>query len=669
VPSTDRLDRLERLTDLVLVLLDATQPLSLEAIGQRVPGYPDDHDARRQAFERDKRLLRDEGIPVLTEKIEGNEQFGYRINPDAFYLSDLTLEPDEQAALHLAVAGVHLGDPSGRHALLKLGAVGVADARPVASLVPPEALVDLFEAVRSRSVVTFSYRSEARRVAPAGLWFRHGRWYLVAWDLEREAGRTFRVDRFDGRAQAEEPGTASLPEDFDVAGSVPDEPWRASGEDTDEVLLRVDAIEGPRVVEEVGAASVVEQLSDGGALLRLGVSSYGAMRSWVLGLLTHAEVVAPHELRDAMVTWLEAIVEQDHAPGGETTHAATSASAAYAAGDEAEVTLEVDAGVVVGETADRRSSGPTRDASLRLRRLLALMGWLARVGEASIAEIVERFGIDADELVSELELAACCGLPPYSPDVLMEIEVDEESVRAFLPPEMARPRRLTPAEGFSLAASARMILAVPGADQEGALARALAKLDVSLGSRQGLVVDLDAPVRLDEVRDAVDNRQQIEIEYHSASADEVTTRVVDPRAILLLDGHWYLDGYCHRAEGVRRFRVDRIRRVQSTGVTLSAGGPLGAVPESAADLFVPGPGSVSVTLSLGARSSWIVDSLPLESVGPTVDGRIAVSLSVGGRPWLERLLLQLGPDAYVVAPPEMASAAKEAAERVLALYH
>ena len=31
------------------------------------------------------------------------------------------------------------------------------------------------------------------RVIPAGLWFRFGHWYLVAWDLEREAVRTFRV--------------------------------------------------------------------------------------------------------------------------------------------------------------------------------------------------------------------------------------------------------------------------------------------------------------------------------------------------------------------------------------------------------------------------------------------------------------------------------------------
>ncbi len=113
-----RLDRLERVTDLVLVLLNTRAPLTLDAIAHAVPGYPEEHGARRQAFERDKRLLRDEGIPVLTEPLAGSEQFGYRIDRDAFSLPDLGLEPDEQVALQLAVAGVHLGDPSGRDALL-----------------------------------------------------------------------------------------------------------------------------------------------------------------------------------------------------------------------------------------------------------------------------------------------------------------------------------------------------------------------------------------------------------------------------------------------------------------------------------------------------------------------------------------------------------------------
>ena len=147
-----RLDRLERVTDLVLVLLNTPHPLTLESIAFQVPGYPEEHGAKRQAFERDKRLLRDEGIPVLTQSLPGQEQYGYLIDREAFYLPDLALEPDEQVALQLAVAGVHLGDPSGRDALLKLGATGLGDVRPIAALVPPDALVDLFEAVRVRTV-------------------------------------------------------------------------------------------------------------------------------------------------------------------------------------------------------------------------------------------------------------------------------------------------------------------------------------------------------------------------------------------------------------------------------------------------------------------------------------------------------------------------------------
>jgi len=58
-----------------------------------IPGYPTSHDARRQAFERDKRLLRDEGIDVAAVPVEGPGQFGYRIESDTFYLPDLALSP------------------------------------------------------------------------------------------------------------------------------------------------------------------------------------------------------------------------------------------------------------------------------------------------------------------------------------------------------------------------------------------------------------------------------------------------------------------------------------------------------------------------------------------------------------------------------------------------
>ena len=43
-------------------------------------------------------------------------------------------------------------------------------------------------------------------------------------------------------------------------------------------------------------------------------------------------------------------------------------------------------------------------------------------------------------------------------------------------------------------------------------------------------------------------------------------------------------------------------------------------------------------------------------------------LAVGGTAWLERLLLQLGPQAQLLEPPDLTGLAAEAASRVLTRY-
>jgi len=641
-----KLDRLERVTDLVLVLLDTPQPLTLDTIAHQVPGYPSEHSARRQAFERDKRLLRDEGIPVLTQRLPGHEQYGYLIDRESFYLPDLDLEPDEQVALHLAVAGVHLGDPSGRDALLKLGAAGLGDVRPIASMVPPPALIELFEAVRTRATAGFTYRTEMRRAAPVGLWFRFGHWYLVAWDLERGAVRTFRVDRIEGEVSRGEAASAEVPEDVDVEAALPDEPWEADGEHRIEMSIRVDALEARRVTDEVGQDKVVHRLDDGSVDLALGVSSFTAIRSWVLGLLDHATVTEPLAFREELVAWLTALTVP--APP---------------------LPPDVRAPAPAGDDGDRAAApvraAPGAETSRRLRRLLAVVGWLAQVGQAPIADAARRFGMSEKELVAELELAACCGTPPYTPDTLMEIEVSENSVRTFLPPEYARPRRLTPAEGFAVAASARLLLAVPGSEDD-ALRRALAKLDAALGSREAVGLDVDAPENLAVVRRAVDQGRALEIDYHSGSRDELTTRTVEPVQVVTIDGHWYLDAYCHRAGDMRRFRVDRIGAVRMLDHPAE---PAAVRARPMEEMFVPGPGALEVHLHLGPGAQWVPESVPVRAVAHDEDGTVTdVVLDVSGMAWFERLLLQLGPAVRVVSPPELTELAAGAARRVLARY-
>ena len=308
-------DRLERVTDLLLVLLDASRPLSLREIGDRVPGYPAGHDARRQAFERDKRLLRDEGVPVLAESIEAEEQIGYRVDPDAYYLPDLGLEPDEQAALNLAVAGVHVGEPIGREALSKLGMGGSWPRRAAALPLVDLPLVDglpalplLFDAVRTGAVVTFSYRGGPRSVDVAGIRFRGGHWYVVGRDRDKGEARTFRVDRIDGLPEVGAPGSAELPDGFDADGEFARDPWHFGPGEAGEVDGAVDPAEAGRVVTELGPDSVVERTDDGGVVVRLVVTDVEALVSWALDLLDHAEVLRPDEVRAAVGARLEAFV-------------------------------------------------------------------------------------------------------------------------------------------------------------------------------------------------------------------------------------------------------------------------------------------------------------------------------------------------------------------------
>jgi len=313
------------------------------------------------------------------------------------------------------------------------------------------------------------------------------------------------------------------------------------------------------------------------------------------------------------------------------------------------------------------------DAGSRLLRLLAVLTWLARQGRAPVSELSERFGLEPDELIADLELAACCGLPPYSPDQLMEIIVDDQEVVTNLGAELGRPRRLTAAEGFALAASARAILAVPGADPDGALGRALGKLEAVLGGRGMLRVDLREPAHLAAIRDACEAGRQIELHYYSASSDRESTRIVDPVSVRLIEGHWYLDGYCHNAQGMRRFRVDRVSAARPTGEPVCHQAE-NAPPDDDrggsqhTEAFVPGPEATVVHLAVDDDAVWIVEPLLTSPPDARPDGRTVVTLAVASTVWFGRLLLRLGPHAEVLDPPELADTGRLAARQLLERY-
>ena len=229
-------ERTERLLNLVICLMDTTVAVSRADIERRIPGYDQAATpaAFERMFERDKDELRSMGIPVETVTEHNGEVLGYRIPQDRYALGqiDLTIEERSAVAVAAQVWGQAIVAPVAGAALRKLETLATdpdawtpADLRGSVQLtVSDGALLPLMAALRQDRTVTFPYRSPTdpearpRTVSPWGLRSSAGHWFLVAFDHERSAERTFRLSRITGavvitgRARQTPP-----PEAFDIA--------------------------------------------------------------------------------------------------------------------------------------------------------------------------------------------------------------------------------------------------------------------------------------------------------------------------------------------------------------------------------------------------------------------------------------------------------------------
>lgn len=306
---------LERLTNLLALLLETKQPLTLQQIAGELAGhYPTGEAALRGAFERDKTVLRNVGVPIDQVVFGGDQagQTGYWIDRRRYELTDLHLADDERQALQLAVAAVRSDEAWGQEGLWKLGGGSERPSRAVAATVPTfESLPSLREAVAARASVSFRYRDKQRVLNPYGLLLRDGYWYVIGVDHAHAEVRTFRVDRIDGSIDVGEPGSFDRPVDFDIRSVFPTDP-KLLGEPENQIrtaVVRIDASHAPIVASEVGEDAVVDHRDDGSIDVEVPCVNRDAFRSWVLGMAEHAVVVGPGEVRADLVAWLTAIAK------------------------------------------------------------------------------------------------------------------------------------------------------------------------------------------------------------------------------------------------------------------------------------------------------------------------------------------------------------------------
>lgn len=252
--GTAKAAKAERLLNLVIALLNAPTFRTAAWIRQKVAGYADapTEEAFLRTFERDKKELRELGIPLQTPP---NGADGYRIPRSEFALPALSFTPAETAAL--ALAGrlwetTALG-AAGSGALRKIRDADAAEPTAPADGVDGSGSTDTVErwadgsvetllqprvrtsdpsfepmlaAVRARRAVEFDYRkdpggpAEPRRLQPWGLVSFRGRWYVIGHDEVRGDRRTFRLSRIAGEVRPGGRAAVRPPEGTDLLAAV-----------------------------------------------------------------------------------------------------------------------------------------------------------------------------------------------------------------------------------------------------------------------------------------------------------------------------------------------------------------------------------------------------------------------------------------------------------------
>ena len=308
-------------------------------------------------------------------------------------------------------------------------------------------------------------------------------------------------------------------------------------------------------------------------------------------------------------------------------------------------------------------------------RLLALVRALVSARKLPIARLCDELGVSEEELRADIELLSLCGLPPYGPDNLIDIQVGKDGVvrlsnRVLAPP----PLQLSDEEAAGLRLALKLAEA-QGWPETRALASAIRKLEAALlperreGARRlarrvTVTGGEGREVRwLPLVRRAIETHTSLDTTYYSDGREELTTRRLDPYRLVTLPRGRYVIAWCHLRKRILTFRLDRFVRARRAAhrftppADLKVADYVGDATRDAADM-------VRVTVRFAAGSGVLARETYPEA-RPTADGGALLKARVWANLAFCREIARWGGAAEVIAPEAVRAQVREYAKERL----
>ena len=677
-------EKLIRQLSLISFLMAQGRPVSALEIKREVEGYSDmNDDAFARRFYADRAELESLGIQLGVEK-PGEGFFEaelYSLPPENFYLEAIEFSDDELAALSTALSlltdgGFAYAEPL-RLALQQVAwghpnPVSERDRAPVEIAMTASAggreisqrLSKIETAISRRKTVDFTYytmerdETQKRKVDPYHLVFRGGQFYLIGHSHERDAVRVFRLSRIQGKVgyatKAEH--DFSPPEDFDRRDYGQRADWQLGEIGATAKIFVRDRIAW-LVERDFGVYGELRpaRKSDGapgrGSVFETDYASSRELIAWVLRWHQNASVLAPDDLREETERRL-ALLHDRHQNGFEPAKTVSRP---------------------LREAPRRSRSNGRGEAAIRperFARLLTLAGLLiesAKKGERlRVADLRERFELTEEELQEDIDLLNVVNFGGGTYVLYAEIQGDEVEVDSEpYGDNFARPARLLPLEAKALVAAIDLF-----GDHlpQGGLQSAREKIVKALGhdpSQEGLEIAAGGGGDVEVARvvnEAIASRRVLELQYYKENEDQFTKRRVEPYRLENGREGWYAECYDLTKDGVRHFKLDRIKEATIAKETFE---PRPEVEELAGvegwmtHGEVPTAQVARVWVS-PERARWLREERTV--VEELADGAVVIELPYAGTSWLVREILRGAGDLVVLEPAEARDAiAKEVA--------
>ena len=245
------------------------------------------------------------------------------------------------------------------------------------------------------------------------------------------------------------------------------------------------------------------------------------------------------------------------------------------------------------------------------------------------------------------------------------------------------PLIFTPQEATVLYLGARLVQDIWGKPFQDAVTGVTAKLDNVLPddmrqevqrAQRNLVVMMGtardySPYQdlMTTLRDCMAKSQRIKLLYHSFSRVE-TERKVDPYALSLRWGNWYLIGYCHMRKELRTFRVDRINKLQAIEELFDFPNNFDAKTYLEESMRWEYQYQVVVWMAPEVAAEMRERASDWMRVCDNADGSVTVRFEVENFNWATGWVLSWGRLAKALEPPELIERIRESAQALLKQY-